>query len=401
MERVAVLDGYLQRRLAEIEVSVVSLPHGPSGTGTLESLVGMQLRSGHPVRREEFTLERVRHPDCLLFDTIAGSHAYGTSTAGSDEDWRGVFVAPAEFLLGLDSVEQVADERNDRVYYEIGRFVELLLKNNPNALELLAMPVDCVRFQHPLYRKLRPELFLSKLCGRTFAEYAMGQIRKARGLNKKIVNPQPETRKGLLDFCHVPEGQGSVPILEWLGARGLSPEQCGLTAIPRAEGLHGLYYGAVGALRGLVSGKDPDALVFSSVPKGAVPLAWMYCNQDAFKAHCTAHREYWEWVSLRNEARYQTNCDHGRGYDSKNLLHTLRLLEMAGEIASEGILRVRRPEREYLMKVRSGEFNYEEIVGAAERKLVEVHEAYARCALPETPERGAINEVLLEIRAGF
>ncbi len=28
----------------------------------------------------------------------------------------------------------------------------------------------------------------------SFGNYAMGQIRKARGLNKKIVNPQPETR---------------------------------------------------------------------------------------------------------------------------------------------------------------------------------------------------------------
>ena len=28
----------------------------------------------------------------------------------------------------------------------------------------------------------------------------MSQIRKARGLNKKIVNPMPEHRNGVLDF---------------------------------------------------------------------------------------------------------------------------------------------------------------------------------------------------------
>ncbi len=42
------------------------------------------------------------------------------------------------------------------------------------------------------------------------------QIRKARGLNKKMVNPQPEQRKHLREFCHVLEAQGSVPIGEWL-----------------------------------------------------------------------------------------------------------------------------------------------------------------------------------------
>lgn len=95
------------------------------------------------------------------------------------------------------------------------------------------------------------------------------------------------------------------------------------------------------ALRGLVSPKDPDALIFSSVLKDAGPIGWMQFNHDAFRAHCKAHREYWEWVGQRNEERYTTNTQHGRGYDSKNLLHTLRLLDMAGEIAREGVLRSR------------------------------------------------------------
>src|SRR5690606_33713252 len=130
----------------------------------------------------DFTLERIRKDDMLLFDSVAGSHAFGTAIEGSDEDRRGVFVAPVDFLRGLDSIEQVSDERGDEVYYELGRFGELLLKNNPNALELLGMPDDCVRHRHPLFARLSPELFLSKLYARTFGEYAMGQIRKARGL---------------------------------------------------------------------------------------------------------------------------------------------------------------------------------------------------------------------------
>ncbi len=56
-----------------------------------------------------------------------------------------------------------------------------------------------------------------------------------------------------------------------------------------------------------------------------MPIGWMHCNLDAFQAHCKAHREYWEWVTQRNDERYQTNAQHGRGYDSKNLMHTLCL----------------------------------------------------------------------------
>jgi predicted nucleotidyltransferase len=301
----------------------------------------------------------------------------------------------------LDSIEQVADERSDEVYYELGRFVELLLKNNPNVLELLGSPDDCVRYHHPLFDLLRPELFLSKRCAATFGEYAMGQIRKARGLNKKIVNPQPEKRMALLDFCHVPEGQGSLPIREWLGARGLTQEQCGLTALSHATDLFAIYHDPALNDRGLVSPKDPDALHFSSVPKDAQPIGWMSCNRDAFRAHCKAHREYWEWVANRNEERFRTNAEHGRGYDSKNLLHTLRLLDMAEEIANEGVLRVRRPNRNFLLQVRAGEFDYDELVERAERQLERVKSAFAQASLPDEPDRERVNTLLLQIRREF
>jgi len=395
MPRLPALDEFLAASLAEqIEVPVKALDPEP-----LDALLRAEIRRPRQILKPiDFTLDHVCQHDVLLLDTVAGSHAYGTAIAGSDEDRRGVFAAPRSFLFGLDAIEQVADERSDQVYYELGHLVALLLKNNPNALELLAMPKDCIRHRHPLFERLKPEIFLSKLCAKTFGEYAMGQIRKARGLNKKIVNPEPEQRRAMLEFCHVPEGQGSTPVLEWLAARGIAPRECGLTAVQHAAGMFAIYHEPGGEQRGIVSPKDPDTLIFSSVPKEAVPLAWMHFNRDAFQAHCKAHREYWEWVGQRNEERYATNASHGRGYDSKNLMHTLRLLDMAGEIATEGMLRIRRPNRDYLLRVRSGEFAYEDLVAKAEEQLSEVQAAFERSPLPDQPDRDRVNALLVEIR---
>lgn len=404
MDRIVIIDDFLEERLADLEERSVLLPRGPEDMAALDRLFREEIAMASPVKvpaSSEFTLEHVREPSMLLFETVAGSKAYGTDLPGSDEDLRGVFIAPPSFIAGLDHIEQVSDDRGDEVYYELGRFVELLLKNNPNALELLGMPDDCVRHVHPLYNLLDPRIFLSKLCAKTFGEYAMGQIRKARGLNKKIVNPQPEIRKTLLDFCHVPEGQGSVPLMDWLSARSIDPKHCGLTSVTHAAGIFAIYHDPSCGYRGLVSPKDPDSLVFSSVPFEAQPIGWMHCNQDAFQAHCKAHRDYWEWVSRRNEERYQTNAEHGRGYDSKNLMHTLRLLDMAGEIANEGVLRVRRPNRDFLLRVRAGEFSYDELVERAEAKLAEVNEAFDRSSLPDVPDRDAVNDLLAEIRTRF
>jgi predicted nucleotidyltransferase len=392
------LDTFLQNSLE----STATLPQGRDNFRALDQLLQNEIRSPSTLLQStDFNLERVRKPDLLLLDTVAGSHAYGTAIESSDEDRKGVFVAPNSFLTGLDTIEQVADDRNDQVYYELGHFVSLLLKNNPSALELLAMPADCIRHKHPLFDMLDPEIFLSKLCVKTFGEYAMGQIRKARGLNKKIVNPQPEKRLALLNFCHVPQGQGSIPLLNWLSDRKVALGQCGLTAVQHAAGMFAIYHDITINYRGLVSTKDPDTLIFSSVSKEAEPIGWMLFNHDAFRAHCKAHREYWEWVGQRNEERYITNTQHGRGYDSKNLLHTIRLLDMASEIAREGVLHIRRPNREYLLRVRSGEFEYNDLISYAEEQLAGVVAAFEVSHLQDRPDRQRVNRLLVEIREAF
>lgn len=401
MDRIEALDEFLWSAMDATEKDLSEIPPLKFRVDAVDLLLRREVRASTIETIDSFTLERVRKPDVLLFDAVAGSHAYGTNIASSDQDRRGVFVAPDSILGGLDHIDQVSDERSDQVYYELGRFVELLLRNNPNALEMIAIPNDCVKFRHPLFDLLPPSVFLSKLCEKTFGEYAMGQIRKARGLNKKIVNPQPEQRHSMLHFCQVPEGQGSVPLLDWLEKHGIDPLMCGVTAVRNAADLFAIYQNDRGAYRGLVSPRDPDSLVFSSVPKEAQPVCWMHFNEDAFKAHCKAHREYWEWVAQRNEERFITNTSHGRGYDSKNLMHTIRLLEMAGEIAREGVLHVRRPNREFLLEVRSGKYTYDELVAKAEELHAGLAPAYAKSNLQDAPDRNLINGHLVEIRNEF
>ena len=74
----------------------------------------------------------------ILLEAVSGSRAYGLATPESDTDIRGVFYLPRHVWYGLDYVPQVSNETNDVVYYELGRFVELLLSSNPNMLEFSA-----------------------------------------------------------------------------------------------------------------------------------------------------------------------------------------------------------------------------------------------------------------------
>ncbi|MGN7003006.1 nucleotidyltransferase, partial [Neisseria sp. P0005.S008] len=75
-----------------------------------------------------------------------------------------------------------------------------------------------------------------------FAGYAYGQIKKARGLNKKISNPMPSEKKSILDFCHIVEGAQTVPLQHWLSQRGMEQRRIGLVKIAHARELYALFY---------------------------------------------------------------------------------------------------------------------------------------------------------------
>jgi len=344
-------------------------------------------------------VEQIRNSDQLLLEVISGSRAYGTNTPDSDLDLRGIFIMPRRDFFGLRPIDQVSDDRNDETYYEVGRYIDLLSKSNPNIMELLFVEPDCLRFRDPILDLITEDIVLSKQCEHTFGGYAIAQIGKARGLNKKIGNPMDGPRRTILDFCYMVSGQGAVPIAEWLTARGMDQKNCGLVKIPHMRDAYGIYYSEDPALdyRG-IAWEVSTEVHLSSIPKGEEPVGWMTFNKDGFKKYCKEYREYQDWLANRNEARYANNTAHGKNYDSKNLMHTYRLLDMAEEIAKEGRLRVRRPNRDLLMKIRRGDFEYEELILMAEEKIQSIKEAFSASSLPPTPNVARLNEILIEIR---
>ncbi len=340
----------------------------------------------------------------LLLQCISGSRAYGLHTPQSDTDYKGIFVSPKAVFYGSHYADQVANETNDIVYFEWKKFVDLLGKNNPTILELLATPDDCVLYKHPLITDLRTEDFLSKLCCQTFAGYAQSQIKKARGLNKKISNPVEPERKIIPNFCYVIDGMQVVPLMQWLSNRNFKDTDCGLVKIPHMRDAYALFHQsqlASGFLKGIYSGPDSNDVLLSSIPKGIQPLSLMSFNKDSYSIHCKEYTQYWEWIEKRNESRYQNTISHGKNYDAKNMMHTFRLLHMAEEIAHEGKIFVRRNDREFLMRIREGKFEYEDLLIRAEEKVQQIEELFEKSSLPEEPNLKQLEELLVDVRDNY
>ena len=344
------------------------------------------------------TIEQVKNNGWLIFEVITGSKAYGLATAKSDTDIRGVFVLPKDQFYSLDYTAQVSNETNDIVYYELRRFMELLAKNNPNIMELLSVPENCVLHRDAIMDFIKQGTFLSRLCEKTFANYAFTQIKKAYGLEKKIMTPVEEERKSVADFCFVYIGKEAVPFKNFLAENKFDQEKMGLSEITHLRDCYNLFYSDEHQYQGVSRKDTANDVCLSSIPKGEIPVGMLYFNKDAYSIYCKKHKEYWDWVQKRNEDRFNTTMSHGKKYDSKNMMHVFRLLLMAKEIATEGKINVKRNDRQFLLSIKEGKFEYDELVTKAEIMKNELTHLYQQSNLPGEPNTEKIDHLLIKMR---
>lgn len=354
-------------------------------------------------------IQDLREKNLIIFEAIVGSQSYGIATPSSDVDIKGVFIQPLDDILSFGYVEQVSDETNDTTFYEIRRFLQLLQTNNPTVLELLNTPPDCIVQKDPIFEMVleNKKVLITKLCKNSFGGYAVEQIKKARGLNKKIVKRMEKVRKSVLDFCYVPYGQGSLPVEEFLEKfhPALSHEDIGLSAIDHMRYTYGAYIRSKEAIKkhgyfkGIVSSPlTSNDVSLSDTERHEIPSFIVQFNKDGYSTYCREYKEYWDWVEKRNPQRYADNMLHEGGFDGKNLAHCHRLLDMAIEIGEGKGIQVRRPNREHLLSIRRGEIGYDRLISEAEEKIKRMEEAFEKSSLPESVDPKFVDQLLLRIR---
>ncbi|AFM04543.1 putative nucleotidyltransferase [Bernardetia litoralis DSM 6794] len=355
-------------------------------------------------------LKILKQKNLILLEALAGSKAYGTDLPTSDTDIKGIFILPKEKFYGLEYVPQVSDKKNDIVFYEIKRFVELLAKNNPSAIEIFHTAKEDIFYKNPILDLIKSEDILSKMCKDTFAGYALTQIKKAKGLKKKIFNPMPKERKTVLDFCYILNNEeiknGSILLKKWLESNKCKQENCGLSAVNHIKNTYLLFYqndknqeNSTFYYKGILKNNESNEVNLSSIPKGEKSIAYLYFNKEGYAAHCKEYKQYWEWVEKRNDTRYENTLEHSKNYDAKNMMHTFRLLDMAIEILEKKEVIVKRPNREELLKIRSGFFTYKELIKKADQKIELLEKAYQDSTLPEFPNVEKLEKALIEIRS--
>ena len=329
------------------------------------------------------------------------------------------------------------------VGYEVKKFLDLLYKNNPNILELIFMPEDCILYKHPVFDELilNRMSFLTKVCAQSFGGYAKDQINKAKGQDKKqnwekdrVVRKQP------IDFCYIHINNESILLSNFLKENNMDQKFGGLSKIPHSRDTYAFYYDyfsswkhtkesdkvthkvyfgenikrvgktllpkiffGINKVLGFkgISFESSNDIRLSSIPLECPKnyfIGLISYNKDGYAQHCIDYKSYQTWLSKRNEQRWVDVKSHDQKIDGKNMMHCRRLVDMAVEIAEGKGVIVRRGNSKELLDIRHGKVDLQSLIDHVEAQIKNMNLLYEKSNLPDSLDFDLINDFLIKIR---
>lgn len=142
-------------------------------------------------------------PANLHYEVIMGSYAYGVHTKDSDKDIYGWCIPPKEYIFPFSyggyiykfgkapqSFEQFHKcyDNVDFSIFNIVKYFDLCMGVNPNMIDSLFVPENCICQMTKIGKMVRDErhLFLCSKAKHTYSGYAFSQMRKLKNKDPSI-----------------------------------------------------------------------------------------------------------------------------------------------------------------------------------------------------------------------
>lgn len=340
---------------------------------------------------EDRTVLLVRH----------GSHAYGTNTPASDEDFKGIAIPPRKYFLGaVHKFEQAELKEPDAVIYDVRKFFNLAADCNPNIIEVLHTdPSD-----HVLVDSIGEVIldhkddFLSKRIKHTFLGYSVAQLKRIKTHKRWIMNPPdaPPSRAalGLPDQTLIPQDQLMAAQAEV--QKELDRFQFDFVEHLEESTKIGIRSIMAEMLAELKITSDEQWMSAARKIGLSDNLIHVMQKEREYSAKKREWDQYMTWKSNRNPAR--AALEEKFGYDTKHAYHLVRLIRMCREVLTTGKVIVKRPDREELLQIRNGAWSYDQLIEFADREDKALNELYGTSTiLPKTPDREKLDNLCMDL----
>jgi len=300
----------------------------------------------------------------IILLTTGGSHAYGTDVDSSDTDIRGICVEQMRDYWGLSSFEQFEDRATDTVIFGLKKVVNLLINCNPNVIEILGTDQEHQFILTEEGRMLRQNamLFISKKAFQSFGGYATAQLRRLQNALARDSYPQKEKERHILgsiqgQFKHFQDNYQNV-----------TGEEVRLYIDKSNK-------------------KDFEEEIFIDLNLAHYPLRDF---RSMLSDMGNVIKDY-ESLNHRNNKKDELHLN-------KHAMHLIRLLIMGTEILEgKGINTYREKDRDFLLKIRKGEYSYQDIFAMVDEYEKGFKNAAENSDLPERPDYKKIEELMIEI----
>jgi uncharacterized protein len=145
-----------------------------------------------------------------------------------------------------------------------------------------------------------------------------------------------------------------------------------------------------------------DVLVCESIPEEDEPTHFaglLLYKEQAWQQALLDHKNYWAWRRDRNDARWQQQERGELDFDSKNMMHTVRLLLSGKSLMESGrpIVRFSDGQLELLMSIREGKLTFDNIMSIASSIIADCEKLKATADLPDRCDSTAAEALLREI----
>jgi|14_taG_2_1085336.scaffolds.fasta_scaffold04802_6 predicted nucleotidyltransferase len=303
---------------------------------------------------------------------LFGSKVYGTNLPSSDTDYKEVFLPdPRDIFLfktkrimsSATSSGKNSSEDIDVESIEFGRFLELCMAGQTNALDMLFTPKEFWLESSPVWERvleLRPHILNKKV-------HAMVGYCKSQASKYSLKGDRMNDAKAVLGlFRSMPSDARLSEHLDDL-AHLAERKHVELTDV----------------ILNKKSGKKAPALMVCGryMP---VTTTFGYCIDSTLTPLC-------ERYGRRSQAAAEAS-----GADYKAMMHALRISGEAIELLETGSITLPLKEADYLLRVRKGEVSVEEISEEIESRLKSVTAAVATSSLPEESDRKVIEQIIYD-----
>ena len=364
--------------------------------------IALQSALSLPVLKDRESCAKLMNEKLLLENVIvkhiAGSRSYGTDIPTSDKDIRGIFIAdPVYYRTPFFNIGEInIPNEEDGKLYELNKFTSLCAECNPNIMETLWVDEKDVIMKTKSYDILRHfrEEFLSTKAATKYTGFADEQLKRIKGHNKWISNPQSIAPPRQIDYVSLVRNYTENKLLP--RDFKLANFKNNWRLIPYGHDIFGLT-----KMNGYQSFSDDFTLNTNcNHDDFNHPDLIVKFNKDVYVAAKDKWSNYWKWKENRNEERGL--LEEKFGYDTRHASHLIRLLRMGLEIISTGQCMVRRTDAEELKAIRyDGIWTYEKVIDYSDSMKEKIKIALKTTKLPTEPNYEKLANVTISAQDVF